>query len=368
MYRILLIEDEEFFCDIVASMLEIAGYGVIVTHDGTAGLEAAKAQRPDIILCDVSMPGISGHDVLRELKSEPKLAGIPFIFLTGNAERKDVREGMQLGADDYLTKPFSEKELTNAIEACLAKKHALGRYFESRFDDVKMTVVKSLPHEFRTPMASILGFSEMLMEDSGIEPEQVREIGGLINKSGRRLHRLLENIELMGQIGLWENDPAMKAELQAAPSSNVLDPLRTAAERLMTDHERPGAIRISGNDLSVKMSSVHLARMLEEVLDNAMKFSAAEASVHVSIDEGETEGLIIVRDEGRGMTTEQLSLVSAFRQFNRAQFEQQGLGLGLVLASSLAKVYDGRLDITSEEGRGTTVSITLPKVLHAKLP
>lgn len=121
MTKILLIEDDTILRETTAELLELSNYEVRTASDGMKGVEVAKAYQPDVIVCDIMMPELDGYGVLKTLTEEPGTQGIPFIFLTAKTERKDVRKGMELGADDYLTKPFEEQELIGAIESRLAK-------------------------------------------------------------------------------------------------------------------------------------------------------------------------------------------------------------------------------------------------------
>ena len=107
MQTILLIEDNDVIREDTAEILEISGYAVAQAADGKAGVALALAQPPDLVICDVMMPVLDGYGVLHIFHKNPRLAGIPFIFLTAKTEREDFRRGMELGADDYLTKPFS---------------------------------------------------------------------------------------------------------------------------------------------------------------------------------------------------------------------------------------------------------------------
>jgi CRP-like cAMP-binding protein/CheY-like chemotaxis protein len=121
MKKILLIEDDTVLRENTAELLELSGYAVITASNGKAGLDQIKSCLPDIIVCDIMMPEIDGYGVLEALSKNEKTKYIPFIFLSAKTERKDVRKGMDLGADDYITKPFSEAELISAIESRLAK-------------------------------------------------------------------------------------------------------------------------------------------------------------------------------------------------------------------------------------------------------
>ena len=126
MTKILLIEDEAGIRMTVSLMLKAEGYDVTTAQNGHKGLEAARDNAPDLILCDVNMPQMDGFQVLEEMRKEPALAVTPFIFLTARTDRSDMRQGMNLGADDYLTKPFTRDELLQAVTARI-RKHETSR-------------------------------------------------------------------------------------------------------------------------------------------------------------------------------------------------------------------------------------------------
>jgi DNA-binding NarL/FixJ family response regulator len=122
MKKILVIEDEPQMRANLVTILKMENFQVITVTNGRDGVEAARRERPDLILCDIMMPGADGHQVLKELRESPETASIPLVFLTAKTDRADLRKGMNLGADDYLTKPITVPELRAAIEARL-KRH-----------------------------------------------------------------------------------------------------------------------------------------------------------------------------------------------------------------------------------------------------
>ncbi len=128
MKKLLLIEDDITVRENTAELLELSNYNVITASNGMLGIEKAKQEVPDIIVCDIMMPELDGYSVLEALSKNPETLNIPFIFLSAKTEHKDIRKGMDLGADDYLTKPFEEEELLNAIESRLAKVAILNAY------------------------------------------------------------------------------------------------------------------------------------------------------------------------------------------------------------------------------------------------
>src|SRR5262245_41697804 len=119
MTKILLIEDEPQTRENLALILRMEGFEAATASNGRIGLEAVALEKPDLILCDVSMPELDGHEVLRTLRAAPETAGIPFIFLTARGERQDLRAGMNLGADDYMVKPIEPDDLLAAIQTRL---------------------------------------------------------------------------------------------------------------------------------------------------------------------------------------------------------------------------------------------------------
>jgi CRP/FNR family transcriptional regulator, polysaccharide utilization system transcription regulator len=129
MKTILLIEDNQEVRENTAEILELASYKVLTAENGKIGVDLAKNKLPDLIICDVMMPELDGYGVLHVLSKNPQTAGIPFIFLTAKAEREDMRKGMNLGADDYLTKPFDDLELLDAVEIRLKKNNILKEEF-----------------------------------------------------------------------------------------------------------------------------------------------------------------------------------------------------------------------------------------------
>lgn len=155
MKKILLIEDDVTVRENTAELLELSEYEVITANDGRQGSDMAKTEFPDIIICDVMMPKMDGYGVLRELSENPGTANIPFIFLSAKTEHKDIRRGMDLGADDYLTKPFEEEDLLSAIESRLAKVSILNSFQKSPDSNGETGKLKNLS-ELRKKFESYL--------------------------------------------------------------------------------------------------------------------------------------------------------------------------------------------------------------------
>lgn len=136
MKKVLIIEDNDDVRENTADILELANYAVNTAQNGKAGVEKAIELLPDVIICDIMMPELDGYEVLQELNKHSKTASIPFIFLTAKTDKSDVRKGMNLGADDYLTKPFTENELLDALNSRLKKHDFLKREYSQTIEGV----------------------------------------------------------------------------------------------------------------------------------------------------------------------------------------------------------------------------------------
>lgn len=136
--KILIIEDNEDIRDSSVEILELAGYEVLEADNGKIGVELAQQHIPDMILCDIMMPELDGYGVLYLLSKNRETSNIPFIFLTAKAERADMRKGMDMGADDYLTKPFDDMELLNTIESRFHKKEKIEAFYSKSFESLQL--------------------------------------------------------------------------------------------------------------------------------------------------------------------------------------------------------------------------------------
>ena len=144
MKKILVIEDIESVRETITNILELEGFAVKNARDGIIGLELIKEFFPDLIICDIMMPGINGYDVLSKLKENNITASIPFIITTIKSDRDTIRQGMSRGADDYITKPFSSNELIDAVYSQLKKQERLNKIYNSKFENITKERLENL--------------------------------------------------------------------------------------------------------------------------------------------------------------------------------------------------------------------------------
>ena len=367
MKTILVIDDEEWLREMVHLALQQKGFDVVEAENGAKGIDLARKELPDLILCDVNMEKMDGYRTLSSLRNEPSTASIPFILMTGLADNAGMRHGMELGADDYLPKPFTIEGLYAAVEARLKKAQALREEAEKKLADLRDNLSLMLPHELRTPLNGIIGYGEILASDSAnLPPQELAEMGQVIYESGKRLQRLIENFLIYGQLEVIAADPQKMGSLRQkrTPSAARLIEERARAQATTANRTADLALELSEGDVSI--SEDYLAKIVDEVVQNAFKFSEAGSIVKVTLSEAPRHRTLLVSDRGRGFSTEHISRIGAYMQFDRKSQEQQGQGLGLSIAKRLTELHGGTLTIQNDGGPGTSVVIKLPKPASRK--
>jgi len=362
MKKILVIDDEEWLREMVQMALRQKGFEVIEAENGAVGIAVAGRELPDLILCDVNMEKVTGYMALSALRNEPATASIPFILMTGLADNAGMRHGMELGADDYLPKPFTIEALYAAVDARLKKAQTLRREAEKKLADLRDNISMMLPHELRTPLNGILAYGEILAAEAHkLPPEEVAEMGQVIHDSGKRLERLIENFLIYAQIELLGADPQKMSALRHKRTESPAPLIEDRARAQALAAERSDDLVLELADLPLPISEEYLAKIVEELVQNAFKFSDSGRKVVVTLSGLPNGAALSVTDRGRGFSTEHITKVGAYMQFDRKIQEQQGLGLGLMIAKRLTEIHGGTLTIQSERGSTTTVMVKLPK-------
>jgi signal transduction histidine kinase len=295
--------------------------------------------------------------VLEALRQQPELRHIPFIFLTSRSSRSDQRKGMVLGADDYITKPFEPSELIESIAGVLAKRQSLSDRLKHYTDEYRREMAAPWAHELLTPLNGILGIAAMLESEAGsIQPADLRDLARSISQSARRqqalAHKLLQYFQLEQLREANWTDPGAAMEAGAGLEDEVLG----VAERF----SRSADLRLNCAPAAVRISPVWLRAAAGELVENAFKFSPAGTPVTVSGRISDGVYRIEITDRGPGMTPGEIGQISAFRQFDRAKHEQQGLGLGLAIVTHIAALHHAPLAFEfGPEGLGLRVVLEL---------
>jgi len=356
MKTILLIDDDSQVRAMFGVALRRAGYRVIEADSGVAGLALARQHLPELILSDIHMPGGDGSTLLRDIRLDPELKARQVVLMTGRPDLVTPRKGMEDGADDFLIKPVNLSALLSCIEARFKRSSINWRVEDEMLAQLRSSVPPHMPHEVFTPLAGIIGLMELVLEDSAsFKPEEMRDIHRDVYQSALRLHRTLRNYLLI--LDLQNAAPETPPPLSPA---EVEQGIRAgAAEALRLNGNRAGDVTIQVDAGFVAIKATDLSRIVEELLDNALKFSRQGTPVAATMG---TDGRLVVSDQGRGLTAEEIARIGAFRQFDRKKHEQQGLGLGLGLVQKLTALCGAEFSIASQPGAGTQATVAFSTV------
>ncbi|HYC70304.1 MAG TPA: hybrid sensor histidine kinase/response regulator [Opitutaceae bacterium] len=353
---VLVIDDDRRLRPVLAAALDAHGFRTLTASNAAEGIELARKNLPDIILCDIDMPGMNGRRALQAMRADPELADRQFVLMTGNMAYADPRASMDLGADDFLFKPFSIDDLRSCVAARL-KRAALSRHLETRVvEQLRSNLHSTLPHEFFTPLAGVFGLTEMLLEElDDLGKDEIREILTDIHKSSKRLHRTLRNYLFIITL-----DAPSSAAPRTMEPAQVEEALLAGCTSAIERHLRAKDVTLGIAGARLRSGPSELAALAEELVDNALAFSHQDTPVSVTLLADGKWLRLTIRDEGRGMSPKQLQQLHVFQQHDRNRHEQQGLGLGLVLARRITERMRGELKLESEAGKGTTVHVALP--------
>jgi signal transduction histidine kinase len=307
---------------------------------------------PDLVMCDLDMPGMNGYEVLATLRRDPKLADIPLIFLTGQSQPSQVRRGMNLGADDYLTKPVNLEDLLNAIRVRLDRRQAQRQRQEKQMERA-MQLFGEIVHDLRDPLFAVFGYTNLL-KNVAANPDRSQERGEHF------LAGLEKAITRMQDI-ISETMFVVRSQMKRLPLNPGAFDLRGFCELLLADHEPIGRLqfRCDKGPFPVVADGPRLRHALENLLSNGLKYS--NGPVVVSLTKAAEGYGIEVSDQGVGIPVGDQA--SIFEPFFRASNTdgKPGHGLGLCVTKSCIEQHGGSIRFVSKPNQGTTFLIHLPE-------
>jgi signal transduction histidine kinase len=361
---VLVVEDEPVILEIITSLLQEEQYKVLQAPNGQAALALLEDDRPDLIISDIRMPGMDGFELCERVRANPDFAQLPFIFLTGRDERADMRRGMGLGADDYLTKPFDPEDLLTAVRVRLSRAAETQAAIARAGSGLQDQIIQSLTHEFRTPLSLVVGYTDLL-ESTGrqLDEDDFESVMHGLHAGSRRLVSLVEDFLLLSKLrtGTIAEEIAQEPLAAVHPDLMVQGVAEQAAGRASA-RKVTLTVECTAPDVTVRISREHLSEIVSRLLDNAIKFSKRDGG-QVTLSTRREGGFWVlgVADEGIGIREEAHAwLFEAFQQVDRSQMEQQGTGVGLTIVKGLVEAYGGLIGLESTPGIGSAFSVWLP--------
>ena len=383
---VLVVEDNEWVQGYVVKIFG-SDYNVEIASDGVYAMEKLETLLPDLIILDIMMPRMDGNEVFKRLKENPALARVPVIMFTAISSEENRLEGLEMGADDYIGKPFNPRELLarskNLIQLRRQEKELqlLNQHLETRIaeqvaiittargayerelikakevaeeaNDVKSFILKNISGEIRTPITNILGFAEILEERVS---EEDKSFVNYIEVNGRRLLETISTILdfsriMVGQIDFLRTDESLS------------DVVRSAIARYEpTVNEKQINIRglIADGEDQISVDRPAVDAILNHLIGNAVKFTH-EGEIVVRAAQKEGVLSIQVSDTGQGISEK--FLPDVFKPFKQELGEDDrtfdGAGVGLTIAKKLSNLMGGDIRVKSEKGKGSSFAVVL---------
>lgn len=359
--HVFVVDDSADNCFLLQALLEDESYQVTTLSSGIELLEVIDKQLPDLILLDVMMPEMSGYEATRQIRARTDLPFIPILLVTAH-ESSNVVEGLDIGADDFIRKPFDADELLARVRALLRLKHSVDaeRVITEQRDDF----VSRLTHDLRTPLVAANRMLTLVTEDAfGDVPSEAK---GALVQTIRNNDHLLTMVNTLLEVYRYE---AGRKETAIAPFNlkrlleEVVGQLQPLAQEKHLDLKLDDGVDYQGDERCYTAfgDRLELRRVILNLIDNALKFTDA-GSVHVRFEtvpaDSPTHWSIRVKDTGPGIPTAEQAEIFAW--FRPGKHRRSGSGLGLHLSQRIIAAHGGTLTLESEVGQGSTFAVQIP--------
>jgi two-component system sensor histidine kinase/response regulator len=362
-YKILIVDDVVSNVLLLKILLTNEKFQVCTASNGNMCIEQCKKEKPDLILLDVMMPDISGFDTAVILKKDPETQDIPIIFLTALNNPSDLVKGFQVGANDFLTKPFNKEELVirvmHQIQLVAAK-----RIIVQQNEELKRTISNRdkmysvIAHDLRSPMASIRMVLNLAVNvvSADMVGEEIFNLLDKANRESEETHDLLDNLlkwtkSQTGRLNVVYQDIDLDDIVPGA-----VDIFRMIAEMKKIDLKYIPA----EEKLTVHGDNDMIKTILRNFLSNAIKFTSEGKSVEVFYKHEGDFARISVRDHGVGIASDRVASIFKNGETTYGTGGEEGSGLGLQLCQDFARKNGGDVMVESVEGEGSTFSFTIP--------
>ena len=363
-YKILIVDDVMSNVLLLKVLLTNEKFAIATASNGRQALEQVEKENPDLVLLDVMMPDMSGFEVAKHLKSNPNTADIPIIFLTALNSTADIVKGFQVGANDFISKPFNKEELiirvTHQISLVAAKRLIL-----SKTEELQRTIAgrdklySVIAHDLRSPMGSIKMVLNMLILNLPSEKigAEMYELLTMANQTTQDVFSLLDNLlkwtkSQIGKLNVVYQDVDL---VEVTDGVIEIFSMVASLKKIRIREMKPEKMMVNA-DIDM------LKTVVRNLLSNAIKFSKENSEVLVKMEEVDGMAVVSVQDHGCGISEEgQKKLLHTDTHFSTfGTNNEEGSGLGLLLCKDFVVKNGGKLWFTSKEGEGSIFSFSIP--------
>lgn len=346
--KILIVDDTRDTVELLRKRFRADGYETEEAFDGEEGLQKVHDWKPDLLILDVMMPKLDGYAVCSRLKQDEVFRHMPVLMLTAKSDVRDKIKGLDIGADDYLPKPFDYKELVARVRSLLKKKNASEKFAEKTKSHALENLVDEVSHEVRNPLVAIGGFARRVYKNlsEGDENRHYMEI-------------ILQNVEVLEKM-VTELVELKVATLVYREPADINGILHTVMSMFATEIDQKNIeinICYMNDSPRILVDRENLTRALFNIVENAIEAMIREPrrlDIATRVNNGFLE--VEIGDNGRGFGRE--TLKNIYDPFFSSK--TYGPGLGLTFALRVIQNHKGSISVTSEEGVGSTFTIRLP--------
>ena len=361
-----MVDDNVMNRDMLSRRLERQGHEIAEAANGRQALEMIKTNVFDLVLLDIMMPEVDGYQVLEYLKGDDTLRHVPVIMLSALDEVDSAVRCIELGAEDYLSKPFNPVLLRARIDASLEKKrlHDQELLYQQQLEEIslaKSQILSTVSHELKTPLTSIISQVYLLLtRQEQIGPINERQFKHLetIRRNSFRLKALIDDLLDISRI----ESGSLELTFEDLRVGREIEDVVEAMESQISGKQIDVVLNIPPH-LRIMADKLRFAQVVTNLLSNACKYSPVGSAATIRATETEQGIQIDVADSGIGMSKSDLSelFTKFFRADNSSTRKESGTGLGLFITRHLVEAHGGRIWVESQEGVGTTFRFTFPR-------
>ena len=353
---ILLVDDVPENIQVLHKILDGNSYSFMLATNAKETFEALDKQLPDLILLDVVLPDVNGFDICKQLKADEKTKNIPVIFLTFKTDLEDKLKGFELGAVDYITKPFEEAEVIARVKTHINLKKSEEALME--LNATKDKLFSIIAHDLKNPLGVIIGFTSLLENDlDSLKKNEIENSVRIISKLSKNINNLLDDLLA------W-------AAIQSKRYETVI--VRTNIKDLVdsiVDFYEPIAdkkkIKIIADceDLLIESDANIIRTVLRNLISNGIKFSKEKSEINVKVLKQNGSLKFSVIDEGVGISEKNIQKLfdPEFRYSTKGTCKEEGTGMGLTLSKDFLTIIDGKIGVNSEVNKGSEFYFDIPK-------
>ncbi|MFA7326129.1 MAG: hybrid sensor histidine kinase/response regulator [Candidatus Kapaibacterium sp.] len=353
---IMIVDDIPENLQVLGSIFAAKNANLIIAQDGETAISNAKEEIPDIILLDIAMPGTNGFDVCRALKEDPTTRNIPIIFVTAKTSAEDLQKGFEMGAVDYVTKPFNTSELlmrvSNHLELSKSQKS-----LEKLLDD-KNKFISLVAHDIKSPLSGVKALMGILVDEyDAMDDSEKKEIVESLYDSIVNQYSFVDDLLKWGQLQLNRVELHKVLVTPELIISSIISVLK-----LNASNKSVSLVSEIKTDKKIFADATHVENVISNLVSNAIKFSPKESSIVIAAESSDQMVVISVKDNGVGMsnTDKDKLFKKSIIHTTLGTNNEKGTGLGLLLTKEMVEKNGGQIWFESELGKGTTFFVSFP--------